>query len=199
VPVVPSLLFFLVCPALLRLFPPPPKTRRSRGPGRRRLGREIEMSNTSRWLALAVVALASSAWVVARRAPDAARQAAVFLPESASASKPAATAAPRRPRPADRRESLGFRPLTTTYHITDLGTLGGSSSEANAINAWGHVVGWASDATGARHAFLYRDGTMRELGAQGGADSWANAINTRDEVVGQVKRAGGITAFHLAI
>ena len=48
--------------------------------------------------------------------------------------------------------------------MTDLGTLGGTDSNANAINASGQVVG-TSDTTGdaAEHAFLYSGSTMTDL------------------------------------
>ena len=43
----------------------------------------------------------------------------------------------------------------TQYTLTDLGTFGGSQSEAFGINASGQVVGYAQTASGASHAFLY--------------------------------------------
>src|SRR5262245_3073785 len=42
-----------------------------------------------------------------------------------------------------------------TYHLTDLGTIGGSQSVANAINASGQVVGYSLTSGGDTHAFLY--------------------------------------------
>jgi probable HAF family extracellular repeat protein len=49
------------------------------------------------------------------------------------------------------------------YSVTDLGTLGGGSSTAYAINASGQVTGQAVTAGGAIHAFLYTKRGMRDL------------------------------------
>lgn len=75
---------------------------------------------------------------------------------------------------------------------TELGTLGGSSSRASAINDAGVVVGnalLAGDAT--THAFLYQNGQMRDLGTLGGAYSSANDINSFGVVVGSAQDASG--------
>jgi probable HAF family extracellular repeat protein len=69
--------------------------------------------------------------------------------------------------------------------MTDLGTLGGTFSEANSINDSGVAVGGsyiANDA--AAHAFIYRRGRMTDLGTLGGQDSMAMAINDKGAVVG---------------
>jgi probable HAF family extracellular repeat protein len=47
--------------------------------------------------------------------------------------------------------------------ITDLGTLGGTLSNAYAINNYGQVVRFASTATDVQLAFLYSGGTMSPL------------------------------------
>ncbi|MGX4641915.1 PEP-CTERM sorting domain-containing protein [Massilia sp. SYSU DXS3249] len=71
--------------------------------------------------------------------------------------------------------------------MTDLGTLYGRHSHANAINNLGHVVG-ASDVGGPPNwpltPFLYRDGTMADLGPFWGPWSQALAINDLDQVAG---------------
>ncbi len=51
------------------------------------------------------------------------------------------------------------------YTITDLGTLGGSSSQAFGINSSGQVVGWAwNQGNSDQYAFLYSNGVMQNLG-----------------------------------
>ncbi len=75
---------------------------------------------------------------------------------------------------------------TPLYHLTDLGTLGGTVSAAYGINAPGQVVGQAA-MTGnnvAQNAFLYSGGTMTNLGTLGGPSSRAYAVNLSGQVVG---------------
>lgn len=72
------------------------------------------------------------------------------------------------------------------YSLTDLGTLGGSSSEAFSVNNAGQVVGWTdlSNSNSDRHAFLYTSGSMADLGTFGGFLSVAFDINDVGQIVG---------------
>ena len=79
------------------------------------------------------------------------------------------------------------------YEITDLGTLGGSSSTALSINASGQVVGWAQNASGNKRAFLWDKGVMRDLGTLGGPTSGAYDVNDSGQVVGWARFS---TDFH---
>jgi probable HAF family extracellular repeat protein len=75
-------------------------------------------------------------------------------------------------------------PPPAQLSITDLGTLGGSFSQANDINNRGQVVGEATT-SGAIHAFLWENGKMTDLGTlPGGSLSEALGINNRGQVVG---------------
>ena len=84
------------------------------------------------------------------------------------------------------------RPSAQRYAITDLGTLGGTSSEASGLNNLGDVVGASTTAAAVPHAFLYRNGLMFDLGTlPGGSASRATAINDRGDIVGY----SGINAY----
>lgn len=90
-----------------------------------------------------------------------------------------------------------------TYTITDLGTLGGLSSEALGLNLAGMVVG-VSDTSGTdnqgnaiRHGFVFENGQIRDLGSLGGDNSIATGIDASGRVVGasdtgQVDQQGAI-------
>lgn len=77
--------------------------------------------------------------------------------------------------------------------MTVLGTLGGASSQANAVNNRGEVAGFASLASGYQHAFSYSNGTMTDLGTLGGGSSYAYGINASGQIVGYSYLAGGDT------
>ena len=75
--------------------------------------------------------------------------------------------------------------------LTDLGTLGGQSSGARAINSQGQVVGYAETTSGPfhYHAFLYQNGSLTDLNGLIPTSSrwnleWAVAINNKGQIVG---------------
>jgi probable HAF family extracellular repeat protein len=94
--------------------------------------------------------------------------------------------------------SRGQRPLVTrrlvlepledrlclSYSTIDLGTLGGTSSNAGAVNGVGQVIGQSSTAVGYNHAFLWQNGSMTDLGTLGGLRSGAADINDSGQIVG---------------
>jgi probable HAF family extracellular repeat protein len=84
--------------------------------------------------------------------------------------------------------------LYSAGSLTDLGTLGGIDSAANAINSSGQIVG-TSELAGSQvvHAFLYSEGTLTDLGTLGGplrdALSDARGINASGQIVGVAQTA----------
>ena len=84
--------------------------------------------------------------------------------------------------------------VAAAYGALDLGTLGGNSSEAIAVNSTGQVVGGSSTASGATHAFSWTAaGGMVDLGTLGGDYSEAVAVNDSGQVVGGSSTASGAT------
>ena len=74
--------------------------------------------------------------------------------------------------------------------VTDLGTLGGMSSDANALNdrATGSWAAVTRRGTHIWHAFLWANGKMRDLGSPRGV-SYAFAINEHGQTVGSAETA----------
>ena len=81
------------------------------------------------------------------------------------------------------------------YTVTDLGTLGGTSSGALDINNSGQVVGDAKTGVGTvDHALLWQSGSgMQDLGTFGGTNSIANGVNNSGQVVGNAYTSGDAT------
>ncbi|MEL6470524.1 MAG: DUF3466 family protein [Cyanobacteria bacterium J06623_4] len=71
------------------------------------------------------------------------------------------------------------------YQVTDLGTLGGTSSLAYGLNEAGDVVGVAEDGSGISRAFVWSDGTMTAL-PDLGFGGVAYDINSSGDVTGAV-------------
>jgi len=69
--------------------------------------------------------------------------------------------------------------------MSDLGTLGGAYSRANAISSDGNViVGCAENAGSVQHAFKYTGGAMTDLGLlTGGSNSNARAVSASGDVI----------------
>lgn len=83
--------------------------------------------------------------------------------------------------------SFAAAAATTAYTLVDIGTLGGAGSYGSAISDNGLVVGCAEVASGAIHAFVYRDGTLQDLGTgtAGEGNSCALAVNDSGTVAGR--------------
>jgi len=73
------------------------------------------------------------------------------------------------------------------WTLVDVGTLGGPGSYGAAVSELGDVVGCADVPSGGAHAFLYRDGVMRDLGTASDSpgSSCALAVNGEGLVAGR--------------
>jgi probable HAF family extracellular repeat protein len=79
-----------------------------------------------------------------------------------------------------------------SYVMTALGTLGGTDSQALALNDSGQIVGVALLKNGSAHAFLYAGGGMTDLGVLAGyGASEAEAINNAGQIAGYGNDANG--------
>lgn len=79
------------------------------------------------------------------------------------------------------------------YTLTDLGSLGGNATSANAINNAGDVAGYSYTNTGQPHAFLWSKHKMTDLGTLGGNTSQASGINSQKQIVGWSATSNGST------
>lgn len=77
-------------------------------------------------------------------------------------------------------------------NLIDIGTLGGESSVAVAINDAGKMTGGATTASGDTHAFRYANGVMKDLGTLGGNYSYGHAINRAGDVTGVARDGTGL-------
>ena len=80
----------------------------------------------------------------------------------------------------------GGTAATWRFRVTDLGTLGGDTSDALAVNDSGQVVGWSRLAgTDTFHAFRYAGGNLLDLGTlAAGGNSRATGINNSGVICG---------------
>ncbi len=87
--------------------------------------------------------------------------------------------------------------------LTDLGTLGGMNSGANAINDSGQIVGNANLASGDTHACLWQNGTITDLNTLlgNGNSQWlltdADRINASGQIFGYGTFSGATHAYLL--
>ncbi len=105
------------------------------------------------------------------------------------------------------RQATSPKPVTPAYAITELQTLGTTglqmrdtsslktldpTSEANAINNRGQIVGWTQNVLNHHRAVLWENGVaIATLGTLGGASSEALALNDNGQVVGRAATADG--------
>ena len=75
--------------------------------------------------------------------------------------------------------------------LTDLGTLGGTSSEPVGISDAGAVAGNSDTAAGQWHGFWWANGRLGDLGTLGGDTTRVVAVNRRGQVAGTSTRADG--------
>lgn len=87
--------------------------------------------------------------------------------------------------------TLSGAATATRYKVIDVGTLGGSFSQAFSVNGLAQVAGTSGttgDATA--HAFLWTNGKIRDLGnLPGGSTSGAAAVNLFGQVTGESDNA----------
>ncbi len=81
--------------------------------------------------------------------------------------------------------SLMAQPVFGQFIAADIGTLGGHSAAANALNGKGQVVGGSFTTNDAEyHAFFWDGAKMSDLGTLGGTNSTATGINDSGLIVG---------------
>lgn len=81
------------------------------------------------------------------------------------------------------------------YTLTDLGTLGGGSTQAEDMNQAGQVTGYSTLGSGQTRAFFWDDGQMTNLGTLGGSASAGKAINSLGHVAGYSSIVSGGTGI----
>ncbi len=82
-----------------------------------------------------------------------------------------------------------------SYSIKELGTLGGNTCQATAVNNLGEVSGSASIPTFFHHPFLYRNDEMIDLGTLGGGGASVAGMNDSTQIIGTSATSGSLHAF----
>ena len=82
------------------------------------------------------------------------------------------------------RPTIRSHAQSATYTITDLGTLGGTESNAYSLDNCGRVVGLSTLATDSTHPFFWNNGQRTDVGSLAGGEGSAWAINAFGFVVG---------------
>jgi probable HAF family extracellular repeat protein len=83
--------------------------------------------------------------------------------------------------------------------MRDLGTLGGRTSDAIAINERGQIIGSSYTANGGEHAFVWEGAKMKKLASLGRVLRTAVAINNRGQIAGSsATKSGEVHAVLLA-
>lgn len=108
------------------------------------------------------------------------------LPTTTAPVVSAAVPPPVRPNPTTLKPPEASVPAALAYTLTNLGTLGGPTSQANAINASGQIAGGADTKSNEWHAFLYDQGKMQDLGVLSGNGSEAMGLNDSGKIVGYI-------------
>jgi probable HAF family extracellular repeat protein len=80
------------------------------------------------------------------------------------------------------------------YTLTDLGTLGGLSAQANDMNESAQITGYATNSSSWSRAFRWDNGHMTDLGTLGGSAGIGLAINGLGHVVGYSNLVPGGTS-----
>ncbi|MBX3738252.1 MAG: hypothetical protein KF715_16275 [Candidatus Didemnitutus sp.] len=80
--------------------------------------------------------------------------------------------------------------------LTALGTLGGPTSRAYAVNDAGQITGYSVDASNHQHAFIYSGGVMTDINPVAATGtSYGNSINNSGTVVGYAQVGATVTPF----
>gem|GEM_PF-4356173 len=86
---------------------------------------------------------------------------------------------------------VGSAQAAPTWNGQSIGTLGGFTSDAEAINSSGTIVGRSTTSNGAFHAFKYTNGVMKDLGLVHGTASAAHGVNSSGQIVGEYTDSAG--------